>query len=408
MLAADLSLLLSPAGRAALRDLPPWQKDTDPVRYVTALRAAGHAAELVSAITTQAQLRWRAQAKFGPGTASMLFTAPGLEQATRSDVAARHAERFVSAGLRSVADLGCGIGGDAMALAQAGLDVTGVEIDPTVAAIAEHNLAPYPNARVWRGAAEHFALDGIDGVFLDPARRTTVDGVTVQRRLNPSAMRPSLDFGFALRDQAVSGGMKLGPALDDDLLQGDVEAQWVSVAGTVVELAVWWGAAARPGVRRAALVIAADGRAAELTAKEKAPDAEVGPLGAVVWEPDGAVIRAHLIGTLVRAHDGHMLDPHIALYTTSDDTPPPWPVAAGFRVRDALPFDERRLRQRLAALDVGTLEVKHRGVPCDPEALRARLRLRGPASATLLLTRVVGKRVAIVCDRITPPREDAG
>ena len=47
----------------------------------------------------------------------MLFTEAGLEQATRLKVAALHAGRFARAGVEHVADLGCGIGGDALALA---------------------------------------------------------------------------------------------------------------------------------------------------------------------------------------------------------------------------------------------------------------------------------------------------
>ena len=57
-----------------------------------------------------AKLREQAVAKFGPFAAHMVFTRAGLEQATRMNVAALHAGRFAGAGIRSVADLGCGLG----------------------------------------------------------------------------------------------------------------------------------------------------------------------------------------------------------------------------------------------------------------------------------------------------------
>ncbi len=56
--------------------------------------------------------------------------------------------RFQRAGIGWVADLGCGIGADAMAIASLGMDVTAVERDEVTAAIAAYNLAPWSNASV--------------------------------------------------------------------------------------------------------------------------------------------------------------------------------------------------------------------------------------------------------------------
>src|SRR5699024_2397964 len=92
------------------------------------------------------RLRSRARAKFGEFADSMLFTPDGLEQATRLPVAALHAQRFRRAGISSVADLGCGIGGDAMALAGLGLDVHAVDRDPVTVAVAIVNLRPFPGS----------------------------------------------------------------------------------------------------------------------------------------------------------------------------------------------------------------------------------------------------------------------
>ena len=110
--------------------------DADVVRIVSRLRAAGHPPELVAAVLTQARLRTRARAKFHEFAARMLFTPDGLEQSTRLKVAARHAGRFARAGLGSVADLGCGIGADALAFAGLGMRVVAVERDEVTAAVA--------------------------------------------------------------------------------------------------------------------------------------------------------------------------------------------------------------------------------------------------------------------------------
>ena len=67
---------------------------------------------------------------------------------------------------------------------------------------------------------------------------------------------------------------------------------------------------------------------------------------------------------------------------------------------ERLPSDERHLRQALAARGIGTLEIKKRGIDVDPAALRTRMKLRGDASATIVLTREEGRHVTLLVERI--------
>ena len=397
---AELTALLTPEGLRLLDAMPPVESSDDVARAVTRLRRDGHSPDLVSAVVGQARLRTRARAKFGDLAARMLFTRAGLEQATRLPVAARHAARFRDAGFSRVADLGCGIGGDALGLAGLGLRVVAVDADEVTAGIAAYNLAPFgADAEVRHGTAEDTDLDGIDAVWLDPARRTA--GHTETTRTRPEDWSPSLDWVFDLaRRKPV--GVKLGPGLDRDIIPDDVEAQWVSADGSTVELVLWSGALAREGVRRAALVMRSDGadgmRAHELTAATDASDEPVRELGAYVHEPDGAVIRARLIGDVARSLEAGMLDEHIA-YLTSDAALTS-PFVSTFRVREVLPADVKALSKALREREIGRLEIKKRGVDADPAALRTRLKLRGPGSATLILTRIGARRTAILADRV--------
>jgi hypothetical protein len=394
---AELVELLSADGLRLLDSLPPYESAADVVRTVSALRAKGHPPGLVATVLTQSKLRAKAASKFGPFASSMLFTEAGLEQATRLSVAARHAARFAQAGLGRVADLGCGIGGDAMAMAALELEVTAVDADEVTAAIASYNLAPFPNAAVLHSKAEDVDLSGHDAAYLDPARRTS--GHTDTRRLaDPSAWSPSLDFAFGLAER-MPVGVKLGPGVDRGLLPAGAEAQWVSVDGQVVEVGVWTGALARPGIRRAALVMHGD-RVAELTGPADADDEPTGTLGEYLYEPDGAVIRARLIGDLARELDARMLRHDIAYLTA--DTLTPTPFASTFRVLEELPTKESELRAALKSRGVGTLEIKKRGADVDPAALRRRLKLQGRASATLVLTRIGARHVALLVERMTP------
>lgn len=388
--ATELRELLTTEGLGLLDSLPPFDSTADVVRTVAALRKAGHSPALVAAVLSQSKLRSRAVAKFGPFAERMLFTEAGLEQATRLKVAALHAGRFRDAGVMRVADLGCGIGADALALAAIDLQVTGVERDEVTAAIAAYNLAPFENATIENADATAVDLAQFEGVYLDPARRSDA-----RRLKDPADWSPSLDFAFEIGSRLPTG-VKLGPGIDRDLIPAGVEAQWISVDRDVVELGVWFGAAARPGIGRSALVIGEHG-SAELTAAEDSADVELGELGEYLYEPDGAVIRARLIGDLARTIDARMLSDQIAYLTT--DSAVETPFAVGFRITETLPLDERAIKKRLQALGIGTLEIKKRGVDVDPAQFRAKLSLKGKGNATLFLTRVAGKRVALLAER---------
>lgn len=373
----------------------------------TRLRSEGLAPEDIAATLTQIELRMKARGKFGDSATRLLFTPAGLEQATRAPVAALHARRFADAGCRHVADLGCGIGAESLALQAEGIDAHAVELDPFTAAIAQHNLGTPVTVADAEGVALDRLGDGaaVDGVFLDPARRTS--GHRDTRRLSsPDDYSPSLTYAFGLTARFPTG-IKLGPGFDRELIPEQAEAQWVSVGGQVVETGLWFGAVARPGVRRAAMILRElpDGTttSAELTAAADSTDAETRPLGNYVYEPDGAVIRARLIGLLAEqlSHEGAragMMSDGIAYLTA--DRHIKTPFATAFRVREELPVNEKQLRRALKERGIGRLEIKKRGVPVEPAELRKRLKLQGAGSATLILTRSEGRHIALLADRL--------
>lgn len=188
MASDNIADILTPEGWEPLNSLGPYT-EADSLRLTEQPRKAGHAPGVVAAALTQSRLRARASAKFGPFADHMVFTTAGLEQATRLSVAAQHARRFVDAGLVKVADLGRGLGADSMALATLDREVTAVELDETTAAAATMNLMPFPNARVVNADAAFVDTAGYDGVWLDPARRTTTTSGT-SRLFDPEAFSP--------------------------------------------------------------------------------------------------------------------------------------------------------------------------------------------------------------------------
>ena len=112
---AELTALLTPEGLRLLDELAPIDSADDVAARSSRLRKAGPLPRpRVGRRHPGAAAHAARRAKFGDFAERMLFTRAGLEQATRLPVAGRHAARFRDAGMTSVADLGCGIGGDAL------------------------------------------------------------------------------------------------------------------------------------------------------------------------------------------------------------------------------------------------------------------------------------------------------
>ena len=391
-------MLRTPEGRRLL-EVGMASDESDPLVLSQRLKAQGdgYPPELVAAVLTQVSLRRAAFDKFGVAAAGMYFTPSGLEQATHPVVAAHRVARSGPGEGRSCLDLGCGIGSDLTAFARAGFDVTGVEADDVTAALAAANLEALGlPGRVTVGAAETADLEPFDLVFADPARRR---GTT--RIFDPRAFSPSWDLVLHLLTPAAVDGhrpaavVKLGPGLDHALVPADAEAEWVSLQGQLKEVAL--RSPATGSARRRATLLDAEGRAAFLTDEDATQEAPpVAAVGSYVYEPDPAVVRAHLVSVVVEVVEGWLLDPHIAYI--SSDRRVSTTFARGFRVVEALPFKEKQLRAALRARNIGALTIKKRGVGVTPEVLRRRLDLHGDEPATLILARTPRSATALLVE----------
>ncbi|MEU3461560.1 methyltransferase domain-containing protein [Streptomyces sp. NPDC006733] len=399
------SSLLTPAGQALLGSL----RDYDPARELaeaTRLRR-DHPSELVSAVLGQARLRQRGEAKFGADAYRMYFTPDGVEQATRTEVAAYRAERFTALGVRRLADLCCGIGGDAIALARAGVEVLAVDRDPLTCAVAEANARSLGLAELIEVRCADVAevdTGGYDAVFVDPARRGGRTGgaprrgyprtesgggsargggrATGGRIFDPEAYSPTLSWAIGAARQVPVAALKVAPGIPHDAVPDDAAAEWISYRGDVKEAVLWFGK--DPGSVGATLL---PGGTALWTGAPL-PDPSVGPVGRYLYEPDGAVIRAHLVAEVAERVGGRLIDETIA-YVTADELRPT-PFATAYEITDVLPFGLKKLKALLRQRGVGVAVIKKRGSAIEPEELRKRLKLEGPHSVTVFLTRVAG------------------
>ncbi|GAA2520133.1 class I SAM-dependent methyltransferase [Pilimelia columellifera] len=389
----QLTALRAGAGTAALATADQLV-DTDQLAAASALRAAGIAPDLAAAALTQARLRHRAAGKFGSDAAAMLFTRAGLEQATRRVVADRRALRLRDAGVRTLIDLGSGLGADSLAAARAGIQVHAVEADPVTAAVARHNVEALGLAErvtVRCADATTVKLDGYDAAFCDPARRS---GAAGRRVFDPRAYSPPWDFVTSLIDRVPVVALKVAPGIDHALIPAGAEAEWVSVGGDLVEAAFWCGPVAR-APRRASVLT--DARVAELTGDgvSAAPVTGVGPY---LFDPDPAVVRAHLVAEFATTVGGGLADERIAYVYA--DAPTATPFAQRFAVTDVLPFSLKRLRALLRERGVGRVEIRKRGSALTPETLRKQLKLNGDGSASLALTRIGDDPFVLICQPV--------
>ncbi len=64
---------------------------------------------------------------------------------------------------------------------------------------------------------------------------------------------------------------------------------------------------------------------------------------------------------------------------------------------DSGPWEQKALTPRLHALDVGSVDIRRRGLAGNVEDLHRQLKLRGTRRATLVMTRVDDRPWALIC-----------
>jgi hypothetical protein len=378
----DVAFLRSAAGLDALAATEPLQL-TEATRLADVKTVRAHTGErFAGAVLETAMLRRRALSKLD-GAGEWLLTAEALQQATPSAVARHRASRLAG---RDVHDVTCSIGADLIELARTARRAVGSDLDPVRLTMATYNLAGLPVQFVRADALRPCTRDAV--VFADPARRDEAG----RRRWRATDFAPPLDELATVhtgRDLVV----KCAPGLDFDITPWAAEVELISLDGDVREACLWSAGLATPGVRRRATVLHATGPAPWTIIDTDDDTCPVREPGEWIVNPDGAVVRAGLVRQYAARHGLGQLDARIAYLT--GDTPPPGTRA--FRVIEHGHFTEKALRAALRRRTAGSVEILVRGLDVDPNALRPRLRLRGPASYTVILTRIGHTPTAFIC-----------
>jgi len=358
--------------------------------------------ERAGLIVDQIALRRRATRKFGALAKLMFFTDLGLQQSTDLEIARYKAKRLTSK--VPAVDYCCGIGGDLLALAEQ-TSVVGWDRSPEISCLARANLRAVNGAgsvEVRIGNVEDQTPRADEVWHLDPDRRA--EG---RRSTQVQWHSPGPEVVDRWLEVAPQGILKLAPAASvPERWQREAELQWITRDRECRQLIVWFGQLATAVVGRRATVLKGPAEnPMHMVSHSFRGDPHIAAplvrdLQAYVYEADPSVRAAGLTGAIAVEHGLSALASGSA-YLTSEELVDD-PLLACFEVIDHLPFRIRPLKNHLQSLGIGRLEIKKRGIQVDPEQLRKQLKLQGSGSATLLLSQLGLREIAILARRCGP------
>lgn len=345
-------------------------------------------ADLVRAALSLRDLRHRAVEKFARAD-RMWFDAKGLEQATSEIVAQHKAQRLTG----DVSDYCCGIGGDSVALAQAGCNVTAVDIVPSNALRTQWNAEANEVAeRVSVVAADIATLSDRSGrLHIDPDRRPSAG----RRVVRLEECLPDLMTLQRLTQEFAGGAIKLSPASNFGGKFEGAEIELISLHGECKEATVWFGDLAGSFPYRATALPSGE----TLAADPLSAWTNVGEIGSYVFDPDPSIVRAGLVDVLAERLGLRRLD-DAEEYLTGDSLVVS-PFLQAFSVLDNVANNERDIRAAVRGQSFGQIEIKCRHIPINVEQTRRKLSLEGQDAGVLIYTRQAGKARAVICRRET-------
>lgn len=341
----------------------------------------------VAAALELARARAKARSKF-PQERALWCDVAGIEQASSRMAADWKSARFERASEGDVADLCCGIGGDAMSLART-RSVLAVDMDPVRAWMAGMNAGCETLVEDVR------RLDRLPPwVHIDPARRDADSG---RRAWHPGAYQPNLDEVLHLVGSTRGAACKLGPGIPLPLpgTPESAELEFIQEGARLVQAVLWTGALAEhPGARRATILPAGDsiqGMPVALPSGEGLPSP-----GGCLLEPRPALERAGLVGQVAGQLPGAPCEmaPGLGLLVGAEPAGGPWFI--DWRIEAVLPLRERAVRTWMREHDGGEVIVRTRGRAIDVDTWAKALRGRGATQYVLFGLRLGATARAIV------------
>jgi len=390
----SLKLIDSDRGRELLARYGDYKdKDLEMLMFKVALEER----EMMRVVVTLAKLRHKAKDKFSQA-AKMFFTSDGAEQSTGELIARHIASRFGKN--NNIVDLTSSIGGNLIYLAQEN-NLTAIDRSEANLFCAQKNAAVYGVANKIKfvlGDAFENIDNNADAFFFDPERAREGQSKT-RSILNASPnLVELLPKIFAVTHNV---GIKISPAFDYSeiaLLPEEPEIEIIS-EDNVCKVAMLWFGKFKTCQRRATMFIK------DTMVSSESVETEAGvaikfssiPL-AYIYEPNKALIKAHLINEIAQKFSLQKMDPDIA-YLTSDKL-----VKNNiFRTMKVLEYGDYSLKKVQAMVKeneaikkTNRANIISRGFPISNEELYKRLKLKEGGPLFLIFTTLKGKRYYIL------------
>lgn len=371
--------------------------------------------ETTSLIIDQAMLRPKASKKF-PFAAKMYFTKDGLEQSSSQVISEYRTERF--AGLKGVVyDLGCGIGIDGINIAKTctviGIDKNEKRLEylrlNAIAYDVQGNIT-FNNADF---TSESFLLElakrkDLAAIFIDPSRRTDQGA-----RINDyESYEPSLEFVNTLLEITPNICVKAGPGVNYldlfGVLNAPFDVEIISTGGECREAVLWFGNlrknADESSQISAVLLPSREiiSEAIENLDEELILMSDV--LGKYLYEPVGALTRAHLDQKLVEQYDLHRFSQDI-IYLTGDNRAFS-PFFKSYEIQSVFKYGVNEINEYIRVNSITEVTLKKRGVEIDLDRLYEKLEIPNKVISAeskqqiFIITKVAGDTKVIAVKRI--------
>lgn len=381
-----LRSLLTPAGQQVLEDVHALSpREVDFLALFQSISRV-YPPEIARAALEIEILRSEANEKF-LFASKMYMTREAMQQASSYEVSSHRAKRYKP--FDFLVDLGCSIGGDTFSLA-AIAPTCGVDHDPLRLAMAQANMIPYhlgeQTTFIQADLRDRlpFAPAPWIALFFDPGRR-----VNHQRIYHVADYHPPLHVIREWLPNFPALGVRISPGVDLSEIEAyDAEIEFISLNGELKEAVLWFGPL-KTASRRATLLPVGH----SLTSGEPCKLSLSEPRG-WIYEPDPSILRTGLVADLGVQLDAYQLDPDIAYLTT--DHYRQTSFARAWQIEAWLPFNVKRLRDYLRKRRVGSVTVKKRGSPLEPEALIRDLRLSGDKERVIFLTHYDGRPIVVI------------
>lgn len=347
-----------------------------------------------SQILQQYELRQRAKSKFTKSE-NMFFLRKQLEQATNEVISFYKSRRFEK--MNRVVDLCCGIGGDAIGLAE-NRNLTIVDLDLDVVSFAERNVEAY-GFSVIPTACDVMEVNvaTFDAFHIDPDRR--VDG---NRSTKSEFFCPEKQQLEAMSKSNPNFAMKLAPATRSWL--DNCEREFIGFDRECKQQVLWSGVlSTQSGIRATSLDRSGNPIDSffEEVADSNDGDILTSEHKRFIYDPHPCLVAARLVNAFGRRNSLSRLT-HDTVYLTGDQMIQNSLVQC-FELIESCVLDESLIKKLLEKYDVGELELKKRGVELDVMKRFSKLKCIGSKRATLIMAPTRDGFRGMLCDRVANP-----